>query len=85
MEVDAASRTFPIPAWRQARCTIPVCLFHGEDDRFVPCEMSRENYNACIAENKRLLTFPGAGHGMSYLLDEERYLNELRAFLRLWL
>ena len=68
-----------------SRCTIPVCLFHGEDDWFVPCEMSRENYSACIAENKRLLTFPGAGHGMSYLLDEERYLNELRAFLRLCL
>lgn len=65
-----------------SHCTIPVCLFHGEDDRFVPCDMSRENYRACIAENKRLLTFPGAGHGMSYLLDEERYLNELRSFLR---
>lgn len=65
-----------------SRCTVPVCLFHGEDDRFVPCDMSRENDRACISGNKRLLTFPGAGHGMSYFVDEERYLNELRSFLR---
>lgn len=51
---------------------IPVLLIHGEDDRFVPCSMSREIYAAC-ASPARLETFPGAGHGLSYIADTERY------------
>ena len=61
------------------RCQIPVIFFHGETDTFVPCEMSRENYEACAAP-KAILTVPGAGHGLSYLAGPEAYLNTLRAF-----
>lgn len=61
-------------------CRVPVFLVHGEDDRFVPCGMSRRNYDACAAE-KTLLTVPDAGHGLSYLLEKERYESELTAFL----
>ena len=60
-------------------CQVPVIFFHGEDDDFVPCEMSRANFEAC-AGRKRLVTVPGAGHGLSYPVDPERYLSELRAF-----
>ena len=50
---------------------IPLMLVHGEDDRFVPPEMSREVYEACsLAE---IHTFPGARHGTSYLADTKRY------------
>ena len=57
----------------------PVLIIHGEDDRFVPCDMSRENFEAC-ASRKRLVTIPGAGHGLSYAVDPQRYLEELRDF-----
>lgn len=63
-------------------CSIPVLLIHGEDDDFVPCYMSVDNYEACILEHKKLLTFPGAGHALSYFLDEERYVNGVRSFIK---
>ena len=62
-----------------ARATVPVILFHGEADDFVPCAMSRENYAACISP-KRLVTTPGAGHGLCYPADEEGYIAAVRAF-----
>ncbi len=61
------------------RCRIPVIFFHGDADDFVPCEMSRVNYEACTAE-KRLVLISGAGHGLAYLVDSEGYLQALREF-----
>lgn len=52
--------------------SIPVLLIHGTDDRFVPIEMSYENYKAC-ASPKKLLVVPGAGHGMSCYMDKPGY------------
>lgn len=62
------------------RCRVPVLFIHGEDDRFVPCEMSRENYEACTAK-KTILTVPGAGHGLSYMIDREAYTDAIQRFL----
>lgn len=59
---------------------IPILLIHGEDDRFVPCYMSREIYENC-ASRATLETFPGAGHGLSYIVDEPRYCECVRKFL----
>lgn len=59
---------------------IPVLLIHGEDDRFVPCDMTREIYEACVSE-KTMVTVPGAGHGLSYLVDEEKYTNAVSEFM----
>ena len=67
----------PLEAIR--RCKKPVIFFHGEDDAFVPCDMSREVYEACTAP-KRLVTIPGAGHGLCYIIDPETYLNEMADF-----
>ena len=64
-----------------ARCDTPVLFLHGEDDRFVPCAMGRENCACCRAADKTLLTFPAAGHGMSYMADRERYLAAVTDFL----
>lgn len=69
--------TSPVEAMR--RCTLPVIFFHGEADDFVPCDMSRENYEACTSR-KKLVTIPGAGHGLSYAVEPERYLTELHDF-----
>ena len=51
---------------------VPVLLMHGEDDRYVPCEMSRRIQRA-NPELISLHTFPGAGHGISFMTDRERY------------
>lgn len=59
---------------------LPILLLHGEDDRFVPCEMSREIHKAG-ASNTVLETFPGAGHGLCYLIDPMRYENATTAFI----
>jgi fermentation-respiration switch protein FrsA (DUF1100 family) len=64
------------------KCKVPVILFHGEADDFVPCEMSKVNYEAC-ASTKKLVTIADAGHGLSYVLDTEKYLTELGAFFPL--
>lgn len=49
-------------------CEISVIFFHGEDDAFVPCYMSRKLYVACQSP-KRLVTIPDAGHGLVYEVD----------------
>lgn len=64
-----------------AETNIPVLFIHGEDDRFVPCEMSRCNYEACASE-KVLLTVPDAGHGLSFIIDHEGYLKTREEFLK---
>ena len=51
---------------------IPILLIHGEADRFVPCEMSRR-IKAANPDGIRLETFPDAAHGISFILDSERY------------
>lgn len=61
-------------------CRVPVIFFHGDNDAFVPCEMSRENFEACAADKKRLIITPNAGHGLCYLLDPDGYLKEVREF-----
>ena len=58
---------------------VPVIFFHGESDDFVPCEMSRVLFEACGAK-KRLVTIPGADHGLSYPVEPEAYLTALREF-----
>lgn len=60
-------------------CKVPVIFFHGEADDFVPCDMSRTNYAACPSP-KRLVTVPGAGHGLCYLVDPEGYLRNVAEF-----
>ena len=55
-------------------CAVPVIFFHGEDDDFVPCWMSRKMYDACPSR-KKLVTVPGAGHGLSFPVAPEEYLQ----------
>lgn len=61
------------------KCTVPVIFYHGENDDFVPCDMSRRNFEACQSR-KKLVTIPGAGHGLSYPVDPKQYLDTLRTF-----
>ena len=59
---------------------VPILLFHGEADDFVPCDMSREIASNC-AGAVELHTFPGAGHGLCYITDPLRYEQTMLDFL----
>ena len=67
------------PQEAMKNCTVPVIFFHGDNDDFVPCEMSKINYDACTAK-KRLVMIEGAGHGLAYPVAPERYITELKDF-----
>ncbi len=69
----------PVKAVKKAK--IPIHIIHGEDDRFVPCQMSRDILAACGGK-ARLVTFPGAGHGLSFLVDRKKYEDVFKAFLK---
>lgn len=59
--------------------TTPILFIHGTDDKFVPVEMTYENYKACTAP-KRLLIVPGADHVMSYYVDRQAYEAAVKDF-----
>ena len=59
-------------------CRLPIIFAHGETDDFVPCDMSRENFEACASEKKWIYTVANAGHGLSFILDKEGYIRALR-------
>ena len=69
--------TSPVEAMRKAK--VPVIFYHGEADDFVPCSMSKECFDACVAR-KAIVTIPSAGHGLSYPKDPETYLQTLFDF-----
>lgn len=69
--------TSPVAAMKT--CKIPVLLLHGDTDAFVPHEMSEKIYNACQTQ-KRLVTIPGAGHGLAFPKDQEGYVAALLQF-----
>ena len=75
-DINAASA---VEAVKKAR--VPILIFHGEDDRYVPCAMSAEiaAANPAIVERH---TFPGAAHGLSFLVDPVRYKALLTDFLQ---
>ena len=58
---------------------IPILIIHGRADRYVPIEMSRKIKDA--NPNIRLEEFDDAAHGMSYMVDMERYKHTVKAFM----
>ena len=61
--------------------TVPILLLHGEDDRFVPCQMSRDIHMASNGCTK-LKTFEDAGHGLSYIIEPDQYEKAVFDFLK---
>jgi len=59
---------------------IPILIIHGEQDGFVPCEMSKKLHNAA-SHNVQLVTFPEADHGLSYIVNKQNYENIVNTFL----
>ena len=60
--------------------TLPILFIHGEDDQLVPLKHTTDTFAACRSE-KTLITVPKAGHGLSYLLDQDRCQEALKEFL----
>ena len=60
---------------------VPVFMVHGLDDGFVPCEMTKQGYEACTGP-KELLLVEGADHGVSFLVDRPHYTEMVFAFLK---
>ncbi len=75
---------FSLESWSTVRALenakYPVLFAHGLGDDFVPSYMTRQAYDACRTE-KVLLEVEGAGHGVSYLKEPERYQKALAKFL----
>ena len=68
----------PVDAVKNSK--IPILLIHGECDKIVPKYMSDAIYQA-HGGYMEYFTFPGADHGMSCLIDIERYKNLCREFM----
>ncbi|MBE6543706.1 MAG: alpha/beta hydrolase [Ruminococcaceae bacterium] len=74
-DIDEAS---PIDALKN--CRLPILFFHGSTDAYVPHDMSVQNFEACASSYKKLITIDGAGHGLCYPVDPEKYLSEMESF-----
>lgn len=71
-ECDAASAV--------TETSVPILIIHGEADSFVPSEMSN-----IASKNPQMVvrhTFPGADHGISYLVDSQRYRQLVTEFMQ---
>lgn len=55
-----------------AKNKLPIMMAHGVADGFVPCFMTEEGYAKCNGD-KRLLLVEGADHGVSFLVEPEKY------------
>lgn len=67
----------PLAAVKKAK--IPILLIHGDDDRFVPYEMSC-NIRAAAPEKIEFHTVPGAGHALNYMTAPEKYREIVHGF-----
>ena len=63
---------------------VPILIAHGEDDRFVPYYMSTKLLEANPKMVKREC-YPGAGHAISFMTDEQRYKYMTEDFMRVCL
>ncbi|MBQ8208777.1 MAG: alpha/beta hydrolase [Clostridia bacterium] len=68
----------PVAGARNSK--IPILLLHGEQDNFVPLEMSQRIAEA-NPEKIKFLTFEGAGHGLSFIVQSEIYVKETMDFI----
>lgn len=72
--LEAAS---PVEAVKQSK--VPILVIHGDDDRFVPYEMSC-NIHAAAPDKIEFHTIHGAGHALNYVTAPEEYKEIVHAF-----
>lgn len=64
-----------------ARTTLPTLIIHGEQDWIIPVGDGRDLYDACAAEDKRLVTVPNAGHNDLILTGQRPYFEAIQSFI----
>lgn len=74
--------TSPIEAVK--KCALPIVFVHGDDDAFVPYEMSVRLFSECSSQKKELITIGGAGHGLGFPADRDGYVASLIDFREKW-
>lgn len=67
------------PLQSVSRCKVPVMFFHGDKDDYVPMYMSEKMFDACPSQ-KRFVVIEGAGHGLAFPANEQKYIDEIRSF-----
>lgn len=63
------------------RIKIPVLMFHGAEDNFVPVQMGEDVYNRMQCP-KRMLVIEGAKHVMAYDVAPDQYSSEIGKFMK---
>lgn len=74
--------TSPIEAMKS--CTLPIIFVHGDNDDFVPYDMSVRLHEACASDKKALITVKGAGHGLAFPVDRAGYISRLKEIDSAW-
>ena len=69
--------TSPMEAVQKSR--VPIIFIHGDNDAFVPHDMSVRLHEACSSQTA-LQLIKGAGHGLAYPVDKKTYIDALVAF-----
>jgi len=67
----------PVEAVKKSR--VPILLIHGDDDRFVPYQMS-VNIHAAAPDKIKFHTIHGAGHAINYVTAPEEYTSVVNEF-----
>ena len=61
--------------------SLPVLVIHGDCDELVPPIHATHFYDTVGAEDKRLVTIPGASHNDIMMIGKEQYFNAIREFI----
>jgi len=69
----------PVEAVKRGKT--PILLIHGDDDRFVPYEMSKNIY-AAAPEKIDFRTINGAGHALNYVTAPDVYREAVLEFIK---
>ena len=67
----------PLEAVKKSK--IPILLIHGDDDRFVPYQMS-VNIHAAAPDKIQFHTIQGAGHAINCVTAPEEYTKVVNEF-----
>jgi hypothetical protein len=65
---------------KMRRVRIPTLVLHGERDWIIPVGDGIALHDACPAEQKRLITVPGAGHNDLMLVGQAQYFGAVAEF-----
>lgn len=70
--------------WNSLDCvksmSTPVMFISGDEDNFVPTQMTVKLHEACTSELKKILIVPGGNHNNTFSVAGEHYFKWLAGF-----